>query len=50
MLIVRYTGRPTIAQSRIINYDGEYVIFGMIGTKMESVSWKQSMSMNLLKT
>lgn len=25
--IIRYTGRPAMAQSRIINYDGEYVTF-----------------------
>jgi len=25
--VVRYTGRPVMAQSRIINYDGEYVTF-----------------------
>lgn len=25
--VVRYTGRPAMAQSRIINYDGEYVTF-----------------------
>lgn len=25
--VVRYTGRPAMAQSRILNYDGEYVTF-----------------------
>ena len=25
--VIRYTGRPAMAQSRIINYDGEYVTF-----------------------